>query len=62
MDDEADAAVDEAVVCVAFEGTSDGGSSGLHGECEPTDVLDDAANGTPVDEYKSWLNCELENE
>lgn len=33
------------------------GSSGLHGECDPADVLEDAASGTPDDEYRSWLNC-----
>lgn len=38
-----------AAAAATFDG-SDGGSSGLHGECEPAEVLDEAANGTPDDE------------
>ena len=44
--------VDE--VCVAFtDAERDGGKRGLHGECELAEVLEDAANGTPVDGYSS---------
>lgn len=32
------------------------GSRGLHGEWEPAEVLEEAANGTPPVEYNSWLN------
>lgn len=41
--------VDDDWAAAMFDG-SDGGSSGLHGECEPADVLDEAASGTPDDE------------
>lgn len=45
------------VVCVAFNvDERDGGKRELHWECEFDVVLEDAANGTPVDGYKSWLN------
>lgn len=42
------------VDCIGFEASDDvDGSSGLQGECDPADVLDDAASGTPDDEYRS---------
>lgn len=45
---------DVDVVCVAFnDDERDGGKSELHWECEFEEVLEDAANGTPVDGYKS---------
>lgn len=57
--------IDEGVsddVCAWFDvvvDDSDGGKSGLHGEWELAEVLVDAAIGTPAaDGYKSWLNCE----
>lgn len=34
---------------------TDGGKIGLQGECELPEPLDEA-NGTPDEEYKSWLN------
>lgn len=38
----------DEVDCMGLEAKEEvDGSSGLHGECEPADVLDDAANGTP---------------
>ena len=43
-------------VCVALAAANGCGNKGLHGECDPAEVLDDAAIGTPVDEYRSWLN------
>lgn len=47
--------VDEVWVALT-DAESDGGRRGLHGECELAEVLEDAANGTPVDGYSSWLN------
>ena len=48
---------DVDVVCVVFnDDERDDGKSELHWECEFEEVLEDAANGTPVDGYKSWLN------
>lgn len=42
---------------IGFEASEEvDGSSGLHGEWDPADVLEDAASGTPDDEYRSWLN------
>lgn len=44
-------------VAVTFDDDdNDGGNKGLHGEWELAEVLDEAANGTPVEGYKSWLN------
>lgn len=48
-----------AATAAAFAVTV-GGNIGLQGECELPDALDDA-NGTPVDEYKSWLNYKQKN-
>lgn len=42
-----------AATAAAFD--TEDGKIGLHGECELPDALDEA-NGTPDDEYKSWLN------
>jgi hypothetical protein len=47
-----------ALVLVDVADGSDGGRSGLHGECELVEVLVEAPMGTPAAEgYRSWLNC-----
>lgn len=49
-----------AEATAAAEATFDvieGGKRGLQGEWEPAEVLEDAASGTPEEEYRSWLNC-----
>lgn len=54
---------DEAVWCeemaaaaAACDWAMEGGRMGLHGEWELPEALDEAASGTPEDEYRSWLN------
>lgn len=42
-------------VCAAFIAI-DGGSIGLHGECELADALEDVSGTPDEEEYKSWLN------
>lgn len=40
--------------CVDPDGKEDvEGNNGLHGECEPTDALEEVAKGTPPEEYSS---------
>ena len=58
----ADAATAAAVWCdetaaATCDWTRDGGRIGLQGEWELPEALDEAASGTPEDEYRSWLNC-----
>lgn len=38
------------------------GNSGLHGEWDPAEVLEEAANGTPLVEYNSWLNYKIKKQ
>lgn len=47
---------DTAAAAATCDWTIDGGRIGLHGECELPEAFDEAANGTPDDEYRSWLN------
>lgn len=52
----------DAAAAATCDWTIDGGRIGLQGEWELPDAFEEAAKGTPVDEYRSWLNCVGEEE
>lgn len=42
-----------AAAAATCDWTSEGGNMGLHGECELPEAFDEAARGTPEEEYRS---------
>lgn len=45
-----------AAAAATCDWTMEGGRIGLQGEWELPDAFDEAASGTPDEEYRSWLN------